>query len=458
MTSVRTPYLLGRIFMNLRSYNRWYAALLAVALLCSEAGANETSPAIQQNIDELIRSNSCVGCDLRGADLNRMILADADLSNADLSGATFFLADLSGANLSGANLRDAKFGGADLAGADLRGADLRGALLDGAFLKGSMMDGKVIETGEEDSGAEAEAPEKVYVPDETKPKEVMDQNQAALTEPEEKVEVVVPEIADNGNSSKGNDTVNPIERKTDGSAVGPAGIAPVATPSQLVSQDEPKELKDQKKSIAAHDGVESEAVAAIPPGEAPPVKKTAPVKEAQVESTQQSAQPLPDSAKVVPVETEPVSQADMVNKEDEEETTPVENTAAAPVEEKTDSETDGTTAEAMQALVEKLLDTNRCYECDLSGVDLSGEDLSGSDLEGSDLSGAILNDTDLAGTNLKGVSFEGAQMRNADLRRADLYKANLRGADLSDADFRGALTDDADFSGAIGYQPSLMVE
>ena len=145
--------------MNLRSYSGISVALLSLTMSSAPALGDEASPAIQQNIDNLIRTNSCVGCDLRGADLNRMILSGADLSNADLSGATLFLADLSGANLSGANLREAKFGGADLADADLRGADLRGALLDGAFLKGSIMDGKLVEPDSSSPELQAETTE-----------------------------------------------------------------------------------------------------------------------------------------------------------------------------------------------------------------------------------------------------------------------------------------------------------
>ena len=450
--------------MNFRSYYRWYAVPLALALLCSEAGADETSQIIQQNIDELIRSNACVGCDLRGADLNRMILVDADLSNADLSGATFFLADLSGANLSGANLRDAKFGGADLAEADLRGADLRGALLDGAFLKGSLMDGKVIEAKAEESIAEIDAPEKVYLPDETKPKEIIDQNRAAISEPAEKVDADTPQKDESEKDGKGSETAEVVENKQDVSTVSPESKAAVAATSPSSTQEIPKELTDQKKSAVTEDDVESETVVDMPSREAPPVKKTAPVQQAQVENTQQIASPqsdvatvVPDEATVVPDEAKSAPKAAIQEKEEVQDAGSIENNTAA-IKEETDAETSVATAVVMQELVEKLLDTNRCYECNLSGVDLSGEDISGSDLEGSDLSGAILNDTDLAGTNLKGVSLQGAQMRNADLRRADLYKANLSGADLTDADFRGALTDEANFSGAIGYQPSLMVE
>ena len=156
--------------------------IVGLIIHCTTVFADENSQSIQQNIDNLVRTNACAGCDLRGADLNRMILSGADLSDADLSGASFFLADLSDANLSGANLRDAKFGGADLANADLSGADLRGALLDGAFLKGSIMDGEVVEATQAEDDPAAEVDGKVYVPDQTQPKEVMDQKKAAMAD------------------------------------------------------------------------------------------------------------------------------------------------------------------------------------------------------------------------------------------------------------------------------------
>ena len=81
--------------MKLRSYSGVSVVMLALTMSTTPALGNDISPAIQQNIDNLIRTNSCVGCDLRGADLNRMILSGADLSNADLSGANLYETDLS---------------------------------------------------------------------------------------------------------------------------------------------------------------------------------------------------------------------------------------------------------------------------------------------------------------------------------------------------------------------------
>ena len=117
-----------------------FSLLFFSFLICSPSHSQQVSIKLQENIDQLIRTNSCVKCDLSGADLNRMNLSGADLRDSDLTNTTFFLADLSGANLSGAVLRGSQFGGADLAEADLRGADLRGAQMSGAYLGGALLD------------------------------------------------------------------------------------------------------------------------------------------------------------------------------------------------------------------------------------------------------------------------------------------------------------------------------
>ncbi len=106
--------------------------------------------------------------------------------------------------------------------------------------------------------------------------------------------------------------------------------------------------------------------------------------------------------------------------------------------------------ERKELLVEKLLDDNRCVECDLSGVDLSGKNLDEADLERANLQGADLSDADLSEANLKGADMRGANLRDADLREADLYRANLSSADLTGARFEEALIDMISISDAIG--------
>jgi len=112
--------------------------------------------------------------------------------------------------------------------------------------------------------------------------------------------------------------------------------------------------------------------------------------------------------------------------------------------------TPGPMTDEKKLLLEKLLDGNRCIECDLSGVDLTHADLEEADLERSDLHMVILKDADLSEANLKGTNLSGADLRNADLRNADLYRANFSGCDLTGARLDGAFIDSVDFSGAIG--------
>ena len=115
-------------------------AAICLPLICnvnlafSDAPASKVSAEVQKNVDTLLTSKACPGCNLAGADLTRAQLAQGNLEGANLSGAHLPLADLAGANLKGANLKGANLGGADLAQADLSGANLSGAILQGAFV------------------------------------------------------------------------------------------------------------------------------------------------------------------------------------------------------------------------------------------------------------------------------------------------------------------------------------
>jgi uncharacterized protein YjbI with pentapeptide repeats len=103
-----------------------------------------------------------------------------------------------------------------------------------------------------------------------------------------------------------------------------------------------------------------------------------------------------------------------------------------------------------QALLERLLDLDRCVDCNLAGVDLSGKRLGDVDLERANLQGANLAGVRLREANLKGVNFSGANLQDADLREADLYLADFTGADLTGARLEGALVDSADFTDTTG--------
>lgn len=87
---------------------------------------------------------------LGGATLQGATLRNAQLQGADLSAARAGAIDLTDAQLQGANLRGAQLQGANLSGASLQGADLSGAHLDGAQgrganLKGALLTGTVLD-------------------------------------------------------------------------------------------------------------------------------------------------------------------------------------------------------------------------------------------------------------------------------------------------------------------------
>ena len=73
--------------------------------------------------------------------------------------------------------------------------------------------------------------------------------------------------------------------------------------------------------------------------------------------------------------------------------------------------------------VKRLLKTNDCQGCDLSGANLVGADLSYSKLQNADLRHANL---------------DGANLSQSDLRHANLDGASLKNANLIAVDFRGA--------------------
>ena len=100
--------------------------------------------------------------------------------------------------------------------------------------------------------------------------------------------------------------------------------------------------------------------------------------------------------------------------------------------------------------VQKLLDTNDCPVCILSGANLQEKDLqqanlkiavlAQANLKGANLSGAnlVLTDmgsADLAGALLADAQMNGANLNQANLSRADLSHANLSNANLAYADF-----------------------
>lgn len=106
--------------------------------------------------------------------------------------------------------------------------------------------------------------------------------------------------------------------------------------------------------------------------------------------------------------------------------------------------------------LDKLLRTNECRKCDLSGVNLEGVYLKNaiilySNLNGANLSKVVFNNVSLSNCNLVGVNFDGAILKGVNMRKSNLSgvdfskvaklkvsfsKANLQGVNLQGFDLR----------------------
>lgn len=134
------------------------AALIAFGLW-NYAGAGHAFDA--GDLETLLASGKCPGCDLRGADLRNRDLRGAQLEAADLRDAQLTGSSLAGANLRGARLTGVELHEVRLTGADLRDADLShlhidrdlefldltGVLLEGARFSGGRRCGPLPEIG-----------------------------------------------------------------------------------------------------------------------------------------------------------------------------------------------------------------------------------------------------------------------------------------------------------------------
>jgi uncharacterized protein YjbI with pentapeptide repeats len=518
---------------DIRTFTRCLvgAAAISGTLFFSASVRCENNAEIQTAIDTLISTNACVGCDLAGADLNRLDLTGADLSNADLRDARFFLADLTDVNFSGAILHGAQFGGADLSNADFSGADLRGALFAGAYMVGSKIDGAIVQAPlDEDSSAT----ETVYVPDESTSKSVVTQDDVAIEPDTGSVDTVdsqaVQKVAGSGpatllatrhepakkepaplttamiSETPAKASMPPPAEKENTPSVDLAEAPSDSAPPDLDKQDEAQENpgffsrfaglfssdENEKQQETAQTEPAEDDQTGDPQSVSTVTEETVAATEAQVPGrkaeTPSPTTPAPAAVRGDQKDTGSGSSMAAADNQTSISEPPVEPSQPAapevevqqstpagqftenelttePSQEIVISEEVVATVSEAEALVflepdmeairlgnrETLLDTDRCYGCDLRGVDLSGKRLGKADLEGADLSGATLRGTNFSRANLKGVLFRGADARGAKFQKADLYKADFTGANLSDADFEDAEVDGAVFTGADGY-------
>jgi uncharacterized protein YjbI with pentapeptide repeats len=427
---------------------------------------------VKENIAQLIKTKNCPGCNLSGAELNRMDLSGGNLKGADLSGAKLFLTNLSGANLQQARLQGASFGGADLSGADLQGADLRGTDFNGAYLNNAKFDEGYIKSKPQEE-------------DSTQREGVTNEESTAYSIKSDKK---LP---------------NNISRKEGIKKASPAGLKKAEQTSSLDTEDQIDLTKKNKKRTDENAHTNSPNRKEIPTDTmqaqltAPPIKTVQPIQKVVIDEKGESGknntkisgsdknddlqQPekkgIPANGSQEGEKSGDAGDHNVVKMQDlsldrkkNEEPSPAiiaSQPAKAVVEknilvekpvekEKTDKPSLAQPSDISSLKsnnLKKLLDSKKCYQCDLAGVDLSGKDLENADLEGVDLTGSNLEKTDLTKANLKGAKLINANLKKAKLKGADLYKANLSGADLTDSKMEKAQVDDAIFVGVIGKHP-----
>ncbi len=368
------------------------SAVIFAVIFSGNISSGAESVTSHENLQKLIKTNSCRGCDLSGVNLNRVDLSHADLEGANLEQARVYLTNLSSANLRNANLKGVVFGGTDLGGADLRGADLRGAVLDGAYLGGAFLDGMMVTTELADNSDLTGIEQEVYINNPEKPKKKPVKNEVIVGK--RRVFQEPPPVLKKTRITKLEKTYPK-----------PPKIKKVLMPGKINLGTELGNKGAGKQN--------SRSGASI--GE----------------------------TKDKPASLNRMAQPQQAN----EHLTAVKRPTAGRFSDK--KENTIPSKEKMKVL-QKFLDTNRCYECDLSGIDFSGKDLEDSDLEKADLTGCSFAKVDLEGANLKGAVLIHADLRDADLRGADMYKADLTGANLTGARMEGALLDGAVLPDSFG--------
>lgn len=107
-----------------------------------------------------------------------------------------------------------------------------------------------------------------------------------------------------------------------------------------------------------------------------------------------------------------------------------------------------TTLAANPDHLQRLLKTNQCVNCDLTGANLEDTNLFGASLVGANLTGANLKGSNLGSANLTETNLTGAKLNNANLYLATLDTTNFSQADLSNAYLREAGLFETNFQGA----------
>ncbi|MCP3901817.1 MAG: pentapeptide repeat-containing protein [Desulfobacteraceae bacterium] len=391
--------------------------ILMACLLSAQQATGQEAYTVKENLEILLKSKSCIECDLSNANMNRLDLSGVELEGANLQNSTFFFTNLSNANLKRSQLHGTVFAGSDLSGADLREAEISGANFNGAYTVGTLFK-------REPKQDRSQLPESVM---NQKDDRVLTENKGLAISKRRDFEESPPAI-----SHKKPESQNVIDKpkysqskkvqtKPDISG-GPLAKKPhlIGSAKLDIYPNIDKEIEKQKVKPLSHPQ--------------------------QMENEQ-------------PINDNEVEQPDIIEKKSsvkkvyQPSSNNVKSDVSDPKDEKKNEQ-----KSVKDRLVEILLKTKKCYGCELSGVDVHGRDLEKADLESADLSESNLTEVDLRKANLKNTSFYRANLQGADLRKADLYRADFREANLTGANLKDAKVDNTQFEKAIGVQLEVVLQ
>ena len=108
-----------------------FVGIFVFTLLAGGWAAVPSGTPIQEpanpNVQKLLTTRECRGCDFTGTEIINKDLRGVDLSNASFEGGSLYASDLTGANLTGVNFRNAVLRRTDLKDATLAGTDFSDA-------------------------------------------------------------------------------------------------------------------------------------------------------------------------------------------------------------------------------------------------------------------------------------------------------------------------------------------
>ncbi len=422
----------------------------------------------KQNLQILQSTQKCVDCDLSGLDLTRMDLSRTDLRGANLSFTICNLTSFAYADLRGARMHGAALNGADMEGADLRGVDFRGVSMESVFLGDALVDNRLSgglspvgippvqvaasfsHVSQQSKSVSMQAADIMppFIPAEGKKRIV---NIAAVTATRARGKkaptppgVLADKLAVTGGDSLHESVVITAYKRKRRMEVRRVGIAgEVATIYAL--------HKKKIFTVPGRQDTETEDSTAVESSFGPVQKRPA-----SQESPPQLPKPLMPGTMTKPVPPQPDKlQISKQSPRPLQKMTVGSSVARAEKAESLDGfvlTAELSSDQGKNRQLVQLLNTKKCYGCDLAGLDLSGQSLAGADLENANLTGCNLQGCDLRRANLKGAKLVQAKMQQAKIDGADCYKANFSFSNLTGASTSGADFDYARLKGVVGLE------